>query len=79
MKNGWTPKDYDRHKIENIVTDDIKNSLNNGINRLIVQSSEDIPTFSYDDNNQINWLLRTGMMSATLEVYGFMKPIFEEE
>lgn len=79
MKNGWTPKDYDRHKIENIVTDDIKNSLNNGINRLIIQSSEDIPTFSYDDNNQINCLLRTGMMSATLEVYGFMKPIFEEE
>ena len=79
IKNGWTPKDYDRHKIENIVTDDIKNSLNNGINRLIIQSSEDIPTFSYDDNNQINCLLRTGMMSATLEVYGFMKPIFEEE
>lgn len=79
IKNGWTPKDYDRHKIENIVTDDIKNSLNNGINRLIIQSSEDIPNFSYDDNNQINCLLRTGMMSATLEVYGFMKPIFEEE
>ena len=77
--NGWTPKNYSEHMIENIVTDDIKDSLTNGINRLVIQSSEDIPTFSYDDNNQINCALKTGMMSATLEVYGFMKPYFNEE
>ena len=70
--NGWTPENYSEHMIENIVTDNIKDSLTSGINRLVIQSSEDIPEFSYDDNNQINCLLKTGMMSAILEVYGFM-------
>lgn len=70
--NGWTPKNYSENMIENMVTDDIKDSLTNGVNRLVIQSSEDIPTFSYDDSNQINCALKTGMMSATLEVYGFM-------
>ena len=77
--NGWTPENYSEHMIENIVTDNIKDSLTSGINRLVIQSSEDIPTFSYDDNNQINCALKTGMMSATLEVYGFMNYLNKED
>ena len=76
--NGWTPENYSEHMIENIVTDNIKDSLTSGINRLVIQSSEDIPEFSYDDNNQINCLLKTGMMSAILEVYGFMNYLNKE-
>ena len=56
------------------MTDDIKEYINNGTNRFIIQSSEDIPNFSYDDENEINCALKTGMISATLYVYGFMKP-----
>ena len=49
---------------------------------MIVQSSEDVPEFSYDTdypNNSINCALKTGMMNAILQVYGFMKPNEEEE
>lgn len=79
MEDGFTPVNYYRREIETIVTDDISSNLKTGINRLIVQSSESIPTFSYDDDNQINCALKTGMMSAILEVYGFMNYVNKEE
>ena len=76
--NGWTPNLSEESRgLETVVTEDIKEYISNGINRFIIQSSEDIPDFSYDTdypNNQINCALRTGMISATLYVYGFMKP-----
>ena len=76
--NGWTPNLSEESRgLETVVTEDIKEYISNGINRFIIQSSEDIPDFSYDTdypNNQINCALKTGMISATLYVYGFMKP-----
>ena len=77
--NGWSPKG---DNLEIKVTKDIKDNLTIGNNRLIVQSSEDVPEFSYDTdypNNSINCALKTGMMNAILQVYGFMKPNEEEE
>ena len=73
--DGWTPNLSEESRgLETVVTDDIKEYINNGTNRFIIQSSEDIPNFSYDDENEINCALKTGMISATLYVYGFMKP-----
>lgn len=72
--SGWNPKG---DKLEIKVTKDIKDNLDIGNNRLILQSSEDIPKFEYDTdypNNTINCALKTGMMNAILQIYGFMKP-----
>lgn len=76
-ENGWTSTDYADEKVEEIITEDIKNNLSVGNNRLILQSSDKIPNYvdsNYGIDNQINCALKTGMMSAILQVFGYMKP-----
>lgn len=75
-ENGWSPKG---ENLETILTGDIKSNLEVGNNRIIIQSSENLPNYSTDINNTINCALKTGMMNAILQIYGFMKPNEEEE
>lgn len=76
--NLWQPEG---NGLENISTTDIGKYLVQGNNRLVIASSDAIPSYStsnYGINNQINCALKTGMISATLQIYGFMKPESEE-
>ena len=84
LEKNWTPN-IEENKVDNIVTKDIKSSLHKGINRITIQSAEEIPAYDTGNNSQnlekgmVDYLLKTGMVSAFLDIYGFMKPISEEE
>lgn len=77
--DNWTP-DISNNKVDIKVSNDIKNSLKNGLNRITIQSDGNIPIYNTSENSDymqqgmIDYIKQTGMVSATLEVIGYMKP-----
>ena len=77
--DNWTP-DISNNKVDINVTNDIKNSLKNGLNRITIQSDGNIPNYNINENSDymqqgmIDYIKQTGMVSATLQIIGYMKP-----
>lgn len=72
-ENGWTPINSGNNEVEQFISKDISSSLKVGNNKLVIESADDIP--AYDNNyttNTKNIMSKTGMVYATLVVFGFM-------
>ena len=82
--DNWTP-DISNNKVDINVTNDIKNSLKNGLNRITIQSDGNIPNYNINENSDymqqgmIDYIKQTGMVSATLQIIGYMKPEKKED
>ncbi len=62
------------NKIETKTTSDISSSISNGLNKLVVQTSNDVPTYESDYNTNLQKaMVNTGRLMAILNVYGFTK------
>lgn len=70
---GWTPSvpSSSSSKIETKQSIDIANKLVSGLNRLIIETKNNAPTYSTTDTS--NCAKQTGRLKAILNVYGFMK------
>jgi hypothetical protein len=78
--SGYTPSvpNASVHNLETTISSDISSQLSPGLNRLKVESSEATPTSTWidgeaNDTTVLNCALRSGMVSATLNVVGYMK------
>lgn len=71
--DGWTPSNYLTHEVETFTSKDISSSLKKGMNKLILQSSDDVPAYSTDYVTEVaNYIAKTGMVYAQLLVFGYM-------
>lgn len=73
--NGYTPSSpsAENHILENYISEDLKESISSGSNRLRIESS-DTPILTGTDENKLDTLaVMSGMVFATLNVIGYYK------
>ena len=73
--NGFTPStpNNNNHKIETIISGNIKGNLTGGKTTLYIKSSEAIPSSSDYETLNTQCALKSGMVSAILNIFGYLK------
>lgn len=74
--NSWQPStpSASSSQIETKTTSDISSNISEGLNKFIIQTLNDVPTYGTDYNTNVQTaMVNSGRVMAILNVYGFMK------
>lgn len=74
--NSWTPStpSSSSSNIQTNITSDISSKISKGLNKFIIQTTNNVPTYESDYNtNQKTAMINSGRVMAILNVYGFIK------
>lgn len=74
--NSWTPStpSSSSSSIQTNTTSDISSKISKGLNKFIIQTTNNVPTYGSDYNtNQKTAMTKSGRVMAILNVYGFIK------